>query len=148
MDDIAYTDELRFRCTPQQAVIVRKAARQDGLKPSEYLRRLVDVDLKDRSFASSRSAGELYDLMEGQRRYALVTPDGAVQTMSYHAEDPGLPSPALEGAEAVDVPVWLPVVHEDSEPFDIAVHWRLAPTTRVEASRVVVTFPVVDRVDA
>jgi hypothetical protein len=42
-----------------------------------------------------------------------------------------------------DPRTWLPVENEDSEPFDRARHWRLAPTYRVDGDRVVRTYPVI-----
>jgi hypothetical protein len=133
-----FSDELRFRCTPELALIVRQAARQDGLKPSEFMRQGIVAMVKEKGFAlsPSKSAGELYDVMEGKQRWALVTPAGAVLFMGY-ADKPES-DPAERG-------VWLPIVHEDSQPLDPALHWRLAPTARIETDRVVVTYPVVEK---
>jgi hypothetical protein len=81
---------------------------------------------------TSRSAGTLCDRdTEGRQRFARIK-DGEIVGLYYHAE-----KPEQEGY------AWLPVVHVDSEPFDIATHWRLTPIDTLEADRVVRTFPVV-----
>jgi hypothetical protein len=77
--------------------------------------------------SAPRDAGALYDLQEGQRRYAWVEA-GAIKSMGYFETGPE---------------DWVPVVHEDSEPFDIATHWRLAPVPRIEPDRVVMVYPVI-----
>lgn len=81
----------------------------------------------------SRTAGALYDRVEGRQRWALIQ-GNAIAGLYYHAEKP---APEREGD------VWVPVVHEDSEPFDIARHWRLKPHCTIADDRVIVTFPVV-----
>lgn len=79
----------------------------------------------------SRSAGMLFDRVEGQQRFARIK-DGEIVGLYYHDA-----KPEQEGY------TWLPVEHVDSEPLDIARHWRLKPIDRIEADRVVRTFPVV-----
>ena len=87
---------------------------------------------------TSRDAGTLYDRVEGRQRWARIK-DGEIAGLYYHAEKPETPGF-----------VWVPVVHEDSEPFDIAAHWRLAPLYALvdvdgKPDRVIVTFPVVPK---
>ena len=82
---------------------------------------------------TSRTAGELYDHVEGKRRWARIK-DGEIIGLYYHAE-----KPEQEGY------TWLPVFHEDSEPLDLAKHWRLTPVDRLESDRVVRTFPIVPK---
>jgi hypothetical protein len=82
---------------------------------------------------TSRGAGTLYDRVEGRQRFARIDGDQIkVISIGYHDA-----KPEQEGR------TWLPVVHVDSEPFDIALHWRLAPVYTIEADRVVCTYPVV-----
>jgi hypothetical protein len=78
---------------------------------------------------TSRSAGALYDRVDGRQRFARIEGD-QIKGMGYHDGRP-------------DEGVWVPVIHEDSEPFNIATHWRLAPHFRIEADRVVCVYPVV-----
>ena len=80
--------------------------------------------------SNSRSAGALYDRdADGRQRFARIEGD-QIKGMGYHDGRTG------DG-------VYVPVVHVDSEPFNIATHWRLAPTYTLEADRVVCTYPVV-----
>jgi hypothetical protein len=71
--------------------------------------------------------------MSGKRRWARIK-DGEIIGLYYHAE-----KPEQEGY------TWLPVVHEDSEPFDIARHWRLTPHDVLESDRVRRIHPVVPK---
>ncbi|MCC8954101.1 hypothetical protein H8B02_11705 [Bradyrhizobium sp. Pear77] len=86
--------------------------------------------------APSRSAGELSDRDEnGHQRWALIEDDQIKAIGGYLAAKP-------------DDRMWVPVVHEDSEPFDAATHWRLKPHyTLVDVygtpDRVICTYPVV-----
>ena len=79
----------------------------------------------------SRSAGTLLDCVEGRQRFAQIEGD-QIKGIGYHDA-----KPEQEGR------TWLPVVHVDSEPLDIARHWRLAPVYTIEADRVVCTYPIV-----
>jgi hypothetical protein len=79
-----------------------------------------------------RDAGGLYDLVGGRARYARIE-DGQIVDMGYHDAKPD------------DGRTWLPVVHVDSEPFNIVRHWRLNPEARLDGDRVVVTYPVVSK---
>jgi len=133
---VRYSDSLTLRCQPEVSALIDRAALHKGCKPSEYVRQGVLAALRADGFDPSqdvapRDAGSLYDLVDGQRRYALIE-GGQVVTMSYHATDP-----AADGRD------WRPVTHRDSEPFDIVKHWRLQPEPTIEADGVVVTYPVV-----
>jgi hypothetical protein len=86
--------------------------------------------------STSCSAGALYDRMEGRQRWARIEDGDQIKGIGYHDARPD------------DGNVYVPVVHEDSEPFDIATHWRLAPQyTLVDVDgvpdRVICTYPVV-----
>lgn len=134
---VRYSDSLTIRCQPGITELVERAARKRGTKPSEWHRQAVlkalHLDGFDPAAIPARDAGALYDSVEGRQRYAMVE-GGQIVFMSYHDAKPD-----QEGR------VWLPVVHEDSEPFDIDRHWRLNPVTRIEADRVVVTYPVIPK---
>jgi hypothetical protein len=120
---------LQARCSPQIAAAVARATRHQGATQSEYVRKAVLEALeRDGISAAATDAGSLYDAVEGRQRFAWVE-GGEIKAIAYEAEKP-----------ADD---WLPVVHVDSEPFDIATHWRLAPVYSVEGERVVCTYPVV-----
>jgi hypothetical protein len=77
------------------------------------------------------------------QQYALVE-DGALAFYSDRARNASYPV-IVNGnhLDLDDTRNWLPVVNEDSEPFDLKIHWRLPPTYRVEAHRVVRVYPVV-----
>ncbi len=60
--------------------------------------------------------------------------------LSYHATDPNKAEEPIALGRT-----WLPVTHEDSEPFDAATHYRLKPEARIDGDRVVVTYPVVEK---
>ena len=83
---------------------------------------------------ASPTAGALYNSRiehgQPQQRFAWVE-DGQIKAVGYHDDKPG------DG--------WLPVVHVDSEPFDIAQHWRLAPIFTVESDKVVCMYPIVEQ---
>jgi hypothetical protein len=87
------------------------------------------------SSTDSRSAGALYDRVEGRQRWARIEGD-QIKGIGYHDAKPD------------DGNVYVSVVHEDSEPFVLATHWRLAPRyTLVDVAgvpdRVICTYPVV-----
>jgi hypothetical protein len=83
---------------------------------------------------TSRTAGALCDRdTDGRQRFARIK-DGEIVGLYYHAE-----KPEQEGY------VWLLVIHEDSEPFDIARHWRLTPHDVLEYYRVRRVYPVVPK---
>lgn len=137
-DAVRYSGTLTLRCQPEVSALIDQASRAKGQKPSEYVRQSVIAALQRDGadpalVARSKSAGELYDrLSDGKTRWALVV-DGQLVTMSYLDTKPD------------DGRAWLPVVHEDSEPFDAVKHWRLKPEARLDGDRVVVTFPVVEK---
>lgn len=138
------SNSLTVRLEPQLCDAVIDAASHRGMTASEWVRQAArtcamlegtwNVDTQP------RDAGTLYDCVDGKRRWARIVGDEIVG-LYYHAEKPAL---EREGD------VWVPVVHEDSEPFDTATHWRLNPhCTLVDVygtpDRVIVTFPVVDK---
>jgi hypothetical protein len=79
---------------------------------------------------TSRSAGTLYDRVEGRQRFARIEGD-QIKGIGYHDAKPD------------DGNVYVPVVHVDSEPFDIARHWRQAPEYTLEADHVICTYPII-----
>jgi hypothetical protein len=133
-EPVRFSDSITIRCQPEIAALVDRAARAKGSKPSEWARQALLAGLRGDGFdpatTPARDAGTLYDSLNGQQRFAWVEA-GDIKAMSYSDEKP-----------AND---WLPVVHVDSEPFDAAQHWRLAPITTIEADRVVMTFPVIQK---
>jgi hypothetical protein len=128
------SEMLRARCPALIRSLVEMAAQTQGVTPSEYIRRCVVGSLQADGLKVSPTAGELYDIRaDGQTRFAMVE-NGKIVFVSYHDAKPEQESR-----------VWMPVVHEDSEPFDIVRHWRLAPVFTIEADRVVCTFPVIPK---
>ena len=123
---------LQARCAPEVAAAVDRAKQRQGVTPSEYIRQAVLERLERDGIEAApippRDAGALYDSVNGSQRYAWVDA-GEIKAVAYSTEKPA------EG--------WVPVVHVDAEPFDAALHWRLAPVFTVEADRVVCTYPVV-----
>lgn len=81
--------------------------------------------------STSRSAGTLYDRIEGKQRFARIDGDQIKGIIGYHDAKPD------------DGNVYLPVVHVDSEPFNLASHWRLAPVYTLEADHVRCVYPIV-----
>lgn len=133
-EPVRFSDSITIRCQPEITALVDRAARAKGSKPSEWARQALSEALRaagfDPSPKPSPSAGALYDSANGSQRWAWVEA-GQIRAMSYHAERP-----------ADD---WLPVVHVDSEPFDLATQWRLNPVYSIEVDRVVCTYPVVTK---
>jgi hypothetical protein len=133
----AMANLLRARCPSTWTVHVDQVATAKGINASEYIRRAVADSLRADGVNLSKSAGELYDARiehgQPQQRYAWVEGD-QLRSISYSDAKP-----------EQDGRTWLPVVHVDSEPFDIAAHWRLAPVFTIEADRVVCTFPVIPK---
>jgi hypothetical protein len=136
----AFSQLIQARCQPGFASLVDRAAQARGMSHSEYVRQAartaLQLDGYDPAAIAPRDAGALYDSVEGLQRYALATPAGDVLAMSYLEAKPE-PGPDDRGG------AWLPVSHEDSEPFDPVTQWRLAPIVRVDPDRVVVTYPVI-----
>jgi len=132
MTAVRYSEVLSVQVQPGFRSLIDRAALSAGAKPTEWTRQALTDALRaagvDPSPKPSQPAGALYDVMEGQQRWAWVEA-GEIKAVAYYAE-----KPADE---------WLPVVHVDSEPFDAAQHWRLAPVFSIEPGRVVCTYPVV-----
>jgi hypothetical protein len=135
---------LQARCDPALFAQAERAAKVRGVSHAEYVRHgvrtVLQADGFDPAAVAGRDAGSLYDFMEEGRVWAFVV-SGEIKTVSRRLPE----KPAAEHALPHVSGTWLPVEHEDSQPFDPALHWRLAPTVRVEASRVVRTFPVIEQ---
>lgn len=132
-DPVRYSDLLQVRCQPAMNDMVARAAKAKGTRPAEYVRQTLLAGLRADGFdPTARDAGSLYDVVEGKQRYALIVGDD-IAGISYHDVKPE------------DGRTWLPVEHVDSEPFDAARHWRLAPVYTIEAGRVLCTYPIVPK---
>lgn len=141
---VGRSNTLHVRLEPELCDAVIDAAVARGMTASEWVRQAARtcamLEGTLRRAEVSRSAGALYDRVEGRQRWARIVGD-QIKGMGYHADKP---APEREGD------VWVPVVHEDSEPFDLAAHWRLAPHfTLVDVygtpDRVICTYPVVPK---
>jgi hypothetical protein len=82
------------------------------------------------------------DMHDGQQ-YALVA-DGSLALYADRAGNPPVPIFATE-IDPGDTRTWLPLVTEDSQPFDIKLHWRLPPVYTVEADKVRRVYPKASR---
>jgi hypothetical protein len=111
-----------------------------GTKPSEWTRQAIRTALQldgfDPATIAPRDAGTLYDVLDGKQRWARIEGD-QIKGMTYHDGKP-------------DDRVWVPVLHEDSEPFDAACHWRLPPHYALVSEcgtpdRVICAYPVVPK---
>jgi hypothetical protein len=133
---MALSDRLEIRVQPIEAELIAKAAHVQGMSYSAWCRQAIRTGLQlagfDPADIAPRDAGSLYNVVEGHRHWALVIGDSI---RSFH-RSPDKPADEQGG-------VWLPIEYEDSEPFDIDQHWRLAPVDTIEAERVVRTYPVV-----
>jgi hypothetical protein len=129
---------LQARCPNAIPPLIELASQSRCMTPSEYIRRSVmerlQADGFDPATIAPRDAGSLYNVIAGDRHWALVV-DGAVKAMHRSADKP----------EDEQGGIWLPIEYEDSEPFDDVAHWRMAPVTSVEAGRVVRTYPVISK---
>lgn len=135
MDDPTRFEQLiQFRAPANLSAAIDQAAKKKCQSKSDYLRQSVISQLEADGIQLSQpspDAGSLYDrLSDGRSRYALIVGDD-IAGMHYF------------DAKPEDGRTWLPVVHVDSEPFDILKQWRLAPVYSIEADRVVCTYPVV-----
>jgi hypothetical protein len=122
---------LQARCPKTLPRIIERAAQSQCMTASEYIRRSVVERLLHDGFKID---------IEPQQ-YALVE-NGAVAIVGpANNRRIAIATKLDEG----DPRTWLPVENEDSEPFDPARHWRLAPTYRVDGYRVVRTYPVIPK---
>jgi hypothetical protein len=119
-----FPDTIQAKLPPGVASQVEAVASAQHTTTSQYVRTAVMDRLKT-------DAGSLYNVTAAGVPFALVDGDRIV-TISYHAD--GKPH---------DGRTWLPVVYEDSEPFDIERHWRLAPIDSIRGDKVVRQYPVV-----
>lgn len=135
----ARSNTLHVRVEPELCDAIIDACVARGMSPSEWVRQAARTcAMLEGALVAPRDAGSLYDQVEGRQRWARIK-DGAIVGLYYHTERP-----------EQDGYVWLPVVHEDSEPFDIAKHWRLAPRYTIvdvyaTPDRVICTYPVVPK---
>jgi hypothetical protein len=138
-DSTRYSDMLHLRLSPSLNAAIDQAARARGTRPSEWCRQALQTGLAldgvTLAPVAPRDAGAMYDVTADGQRYARIDGDQIVH-MSYSASKPD------------DGQTWVPVVHEDSEPFDSALHWRLAPHYAIvdqygTPNRVICTYPVV-----
>lgn len=131
---VKFEQLMQFRIPTNMSAAIDHAAKQKCQSKSDYVRQSVVRQLEADGIAIPHAipdAGALYDrLADGRRRYALIIGDD-IAGISYHDGRPD------------DGRNWIPVVHVDSEPFDVERHWRLAPIYAIEAGRVVCTYPVV-----
>jgi hypothetical protein len=146
------SDTIRVRMKPELRGMISHAAEKRSMTDSAWLRNAALTSLMLEGIqtlvtfpeaedepaidpTASRSAGDLYDRVEGRQRFARIEGD-QIKGIRHHA------------AKADDGNVWVPVVHEDSEPFDLATHWRLAPHYALVyvagvPDHVICTYPVV-----
>lgn len=131
-EPIRYSETLTLQVLPGFRSLMDKAAINNGAKATDWARGVLTEALRAAGFdpvpKPAPTVGELYDLIDGKRRWVWVE-NGEIKAEARQDDCPA------EG--------WLPLVHVDSEPVDLAKHWRLAPITTIEADRVVRTYPVV-----
>jgi len=135
---VRYSNSVTVRCQPEVTALVERAAQRRGQKPSEYVRQALLTGLRldgfDPADIAPRDAGSLYNVTPDGRHWALVA-DGTVKAWQRSIECPPAEPDGL----------WLPIDYEDSQPFDPAEHYRLSPMLRIEADRVVRTYPVIPK---
>jgi hypothetical protein len=130
-----HSGAMRVRMAPHLLEAISDAARQRGVTASAWLREAATTLARFEGTLptiASRSAGELYDRdADGRQRWARIE-NGEIKSITHSDAKP-------------DSRAWVPIVHEDSEPFDIATQWRLKPHFVIDADRVICTFPVVPK---
>jgi len=140
-EPVRFSDNITIRVQPEITALVDRAARAKGSKPSEYTRQALLAGLRADGFdpapIPARDAGALYDVLEGREQWAWVDGD-EIRSVSYYASNPN----EMDDQKALGR-TWLPVLHFDSEPFDIALHWRLKPIVTIEGDHVRCEYPVV-----
>jgi hypothetical protein len=142
---------VQFRAPESLSDMIEAAAGRHLQSRSEYIRRGVverlQADGFDPAAITPRDAGSLYNVIAGQRHYALVSAGRILAQTSRLDSVPDLADASHHpvGYVPADGDRWLPVEFADSEPFDIAAHWRLAPIDSVEANRVVRTYPIIPK---
>jgi hypothetical protein len=136
----SYSDVLTVRIDPFISYLISEVADEQGVKTSEWVRKAIRTALTADGVKLNelkpRDAGTLYDVMDGKQRWARIE-NGQIEGMGYHAGKP-------------DDRVWVRVFHQDSEPLDLAKHWRLPPHYTVVSEyatpvRVICTYPVVPK---
>ena len=135
-----HSDTLSVRIDPFISYLISEVADEQGINSSAWVRKAVRAALVADGVKLNemkpRDAGTLYDVMDGKQRWARIEGD-QIKGMTYHDGKP-------------DDRIWVPVLHVDSEPFDVARHWRLPPHYAlvfsdygVKPDRVICTYPVV-----
>lgn len=150
-----YTALIQARCTPAHLAQVNRAAKARGMIHAQYVRlavgKLMQLDGFDDPEAAEaeqpRDAGSLYNVIGGQRCYALVSGGRVLVVTSRLDAVPDLFDanhyPAGYAPSGGDR--WVPITFEDSQPFDIERHYREAPAYRIDADKVVRVYQVVDQ---
>lgn len=137
-DAVTFSERLMIRVQPEVNALIDQAAAGRGMKSSEWVRRAVLTELAldgfDPAAIAPRDAGSLYTITPEGQQWALIEGDTIADITRY-----------LQAKPADDGRVWLPVEYEDSEPFDSSKHWRGTPVARIEAGRVVRSFPIVPK---
>ncbi|MBV9556356.1 MAG: hypothetical protein JO254_04710 [Pseudolabrys sp.] len=138
--NITHNVVVAVRVSPEVDALISKAAEARGMKGAEWMRQAIASVLSVEGFdprpAASPAAGALYDVLDGRKRYARIE-NGEITAVHYFAERP-------------DNGTWVPVYHEDAEPFDLATKWRLKPEFTVvdvdgTPDHVVCRFPIVEK---
>lgn len=134
-----FTGTLKAKCPPSLPPLIERAAGAKMMTASEYTRRAVIAQL------------EADGLMVPRRQWALVSGD-RVLTMTHIDGQPQAPDIADEAYWPADFSPadgdrWVPVENEDTQSFDVKIHYRLAPHFRVEADRAVRVYPVVAKAE-
>jgi hypothetical protein len=137
---IRYSEALTVQVLPGFRSLIDKAALAAGSKPTEWARQALAEALREAGLdpapRPAPSAGALYDSRiengEAQQRFAWIDGD-QIKSISYL------------GSKPEDGRTWLPVRHIDSEQFDPALHWRLAPSYSIQGDHVRCEYEVVPK---
>lgn len=140
---------VQFRVPEVLSGMIESAADKHLQSKSEYIRQSVLTALRADGFDPAaippRDAGSLYNVINGQRCYALVFGDRILAVTARLDNRPEITD--INHHPAGYVPSegdrWLQIEFEDSEPWIPGVNYRFVPpVTRIEAERVVRTYPV------
>lgn len=151
-ESVRFSDQIKLSVLPGLRQLIQRAAMSAGMKSTDFHRKAIDDALRaagidPAELVRSRSAGQLYDVIEGRRMFALVSGGRVIAQTSRLDAAPDLSDvnhhPA--GYVPADGDAWLPIAFEDSEPFDAAVHHRGSWQLRIEPDRVVREYSVIPR---
>lgn len=153
MESLRFSETITVSVLPGLRRLIQRAALAAGMKSTDFHRKAIDDALRAAGIdpvaelVRDRTAGELYDVIDGKRAYVLVS-GGRILTQTARCEAaPDLSDvnhhPA--GYVPADGDAWLPIAFEDSEPFDSAVHHRKGWQFRIERDRVVHEYNVIPR---